>query len=235
MPLNFRSSTQGSGRSGGPPLTLFADARVTSQTSSGSTHTRPSLFVADFTYDTALDEEEEEYTLEEWAAICEADERREREAQERYEDAIAPGWLCSEVSAGIDVVSDRASVIASYQLRARHEVLLRRQSSRLTVRQRNRDNKDSRASTGLFMSVMEDERHSALASAGNYQILDAPGQTEPRSIRDGSTSHDVEQDAEAEETARTSASGAPNRQQDRAARGAEDRGRGDRSDNTRAG
>jgi hypothetical protein len=214
-----------------------------------------SLFVADFTYDTGLDEEEEEYTLEEWAAICEADERREKEAQECYEDAIAPGkyivssflhpdwpwmmtprgWLCSEVSADIDVVSDRASVIASYQRRARHEVLLQRQSRRLTVRQRNRDNRDSRASTGLFMSAMEDERHSALASAGNYQILDAPGQTEPRSIRDGSTRHDVEQDVEAEETARTSASGAPNGQQDRAARGAEDRGRGDRSDNTRAG
>jgi hypothetical protein len=195
-----------------------------------------SLFVADFTYDTGLDEEEEEYTLEEWAAICEADERREKEAQECWPWMMTPrGWLCSEVSADIDVVSDRASVIASYQRRARHEVLLQRQSRRLTVRQRNRDNRDSRASTGLFMSAMEDERHSALASAGNYQILDAPGQTEPRSIRDGSTRHDVEQDVEAEETARTSASGAPNGQQDRAARGAEDRGRGDRSDNTRAG
>jgi hypothetical protein len=71
------------------------------------------------------------------------------------------------VSADIDVVSDRASLIASSQHRARHEALLQRQSRRLTVRQRNRDNRDSRASVGLFMSVMKDERDSALASAGN--------------------------------------------------------------------
>ncbi|GFZ50078.1 hypothetical protein JCM24511_07831 [Saitozyma sp. JCM 24511] len=90
MPLHIRSSTQGSGRSGGPPLTLFADAEVTSQTSSGSTHTRPSLFVANLEYDTALDEDEEEYTSEEWAAIREADESRQREAQEDFEAAIAP-------------------------------------------------------------------------------------------------------------------------------------------------
>jgi hypothetical protein len=87
---------------------------------------------------------------------------------------------------------------------------------------------------GLFMSVMKDERDSALASAGNCQPFYGPGQTETRSIRDLSTSHDVEQEVEAVETARTSASGAPNRQQDRAtAREAEDRGRGDRSNSTR--
>lgn len=86
------------------------------------------------------------------------------------------------------------------------------------------------------MSVMEDERDSALASAGNYQTFDASGQTEPRPIRDVSTSHDVEQGVEAVETARTSASGAPNRLQGReTARGTEDRGRSDRSDNTRTG